>query len=225
VRFWRDEDGGRRRALVGVDLEEPTRKAPLALSRGGEPACRVELEVKDGGFGETRLRVARGYVDLSPADRKRTRREAARLEKIFATASAERLWREPFRLPLDDADHADNFGQRRIFNDQPRSPHSGLDFPAETGTPVRATQRGRVALASALFYSGRTVILDHGLGLFTFYGHMSALDVAEGLLVDSGTVLGRVGKTGRATGPHLHWSARLNGARINPLELIALFPG
>jgi murein DD-endopeptidase MepM/ murein hydrolase activator NlpD len=95
-----------------------------------------------------------------------------------------------------------------------------VDFGAAPGTPVRAPARGRVVLAAPLFFSGRTVILDHGLGLFSLYGHLSSLGVRSGQTVEAGEPLGRVGATGRATGPHLHWAVRLNGARVDPLGLI-----
>lgn len=98
-----------------------------------------------------------------------------------------------------------NFGRRRILNGQPRSPHTGLDLPAAQGTLVHAAQRGRVVLAENLFFTGNTVILDHGLGLYTLYGHLKSMSVAVGGVVEVGTILGRVGATGRATGPHLHW--------------------
>ena len=101
-------------------------------------------------------------------------------------------------------------------------PTPGVDFSAETGTAVIAPQRGRVVLASTLFFSGRTVILDHGLGLFSFYGHLSVLAVKAGHVVKAGDRLGAVGATGRATGPHLHWSVRIGGTRVNPLALVAL---
>jgi murein DD-endopeptidase MepM/ murein hydrolase activator NlpD len=132
---------------------------------------------------------------------------------------SDRLWQGAFRLPVD-VDPAPNFGQRRILNGQPRSPHAGVDFGARRGAPVVAPARGRVVLAEPLFFSGRTVILDHGLGLFSLYGHLSTLSVKVGQRVETGTPLGAVGATGRATGPHLHWAVRLGGARVDPLALV-----
>lgn len=163
-------------------------------------------------------------MDLSPKDLARATREAERLGRIYARVTPERLWTGGFRLPLEGTQPSDNFGRKRLLNGKPRSPHAGVDFSAPPGTSVRAPQRGRVALASALFFSGRTVVLDHGLGLFSFYGHLSALDVKEGEMVEAGDPLGRVGATGRATGPHLHWGLRLNGARVDPLDLVGLLP-
>ena len=135
----------------------------------------------------------------------------------------ERLWQGGFRRPLE-AEAAGNFGRRRILNDQPRASHSGEDYSAPAGTPVYAAQRGRVALADELFFSGKTVVLDHGLGLFTFYAHLQSITVEPGQVVEAGALLGRVGSTGRVTAAHLHWAARLNQARVNPRDLVALLP-
>ena len=159
----------------------------------------------------------------SPADLERSQREAARLREVFAQVTPERLWQGGFRLPLA-AEAAGNFGRRRILNDQPRAPHSGEDFSAPAGTPVYAAQRGRVALGDELFFSGKTVVVDHGLGLFTFYAHLEAISVEPGQVIEAGTLLGRVGSTGRVTAAHLHWAARLNQARVNPRDLVALLP-
>ena len=221
--LWRAGPKGPLRALVGIDLEQPPGEAALLVSRENAEPCRIDLAVRPGDFPERQLTVARRYVRPSPRDLARAAREAARLEAIFATPSPERQWQGPFRLPLD-VEPSSSFGQRRILNGERQSVHAGTDFGAPLGTRVRATQSGRVVLASSLFWSGGTVVVDHGLGLFSFYGHLSATSVRQGQRVKKGTVLGRVGATGRATGPHLHWSIRLGGARVNPLDLVAL-PG
>jgi murein DD-endopeptidase MepM/ murein hydrolase activator NlpD len=132
------------------------------------------------------------------------------------------MWQGPFRVPLDGVKRGSNFGRRRILNGQPRSPHNGADFPAAAGTPVHAAQRGRVVLAEALFFSGNTVVIDHGLGMYTLYGHLKAIFVQTGEMVGAGGELGQVGATGRVTGPHLHWGLTVNQARVNPLEVVKL---
>ena len=109
------------------------------------------------------------------------------------------------------------YGHRRFFNDQPRSPHSGLDIAAPTGTPIVAPAPARVALVDDLYYNGKSVFLDHGQGLITMYCHLSEQTVSTGELVQQDQVIGFVGATGRVTGPHLHWSVSLNGYRIDPL--------
>src|SRR4029077_16876069 len=113
-----------------------------------------------------------------------------------------------------------NFGKRRILNGQSGSPHGGGDLPATPGTPVYAAQGGRVVLAEELYFPGNTVVVDHGLGIYTFYGHLSEISVKAGDEVKPGAILGRVGATGRVTGPHLHWGLSVNRARVNPLLIL-----
>ena len=219
---WQEGPGSPLRVLLGVDLERPEGVSTLSITRPDSPACSVSVNVRAGDFVVRRLQVPKRYVELSPRDQARAEGEAARLEAVFADVTGERLWDGPFRLPLAGTPPSDNFGQRRILNGEPRSPHAGVDFSAPAGTPIHATGRGRVVLAATLFFSGRTVVLDHGLGVFSFYGHLSATSVRTGEVVAAGARLGNVGATGRATGPHLHWSVRLSGARVNPLRLVDL---
>lgn len=213
-------------ALVGVDLERAPGKYDLAVAAnvaGSEPfSCKATVSVKDGHFAVESLHVAGQFVDLSPEDRDRADKESARLHEIFAQVTPDRLWQGSFRMPLVGVHNGHNFGRRRVLNGEPRSPHTGLDMPAPSGTRVYAPQRGRVVLAENLFFSGNTIVLDHGLGLYTFYGHLQSINVAVGDVVNVGAVIGRVGSTGRATGPHLHWSLVVNQARVNPLQIVAL---
>ncbi len=119
------------------------------------------------------------------------------------------------------------FGTRRVFNGKPRSPHPGLDLRAQTGTGVRSSGAGRVVLAQELYYSGNTVIVDHGGGLFTLYAHLSEIGVGEGDEVQAGDPVGLSGATGRVTGPHLHWGAKIGNRPFDPTALLdaALFGG
>ena len=224
LRFW--QQGEAFRALAAVDLEQAPERAPLTLTvsraDGTRVGCSELVSVRAGDFAVERLTVARQFVELSAADLERAEKEAERLRTLFAAATPERLWQGKFRAPVEGIRETGNFGRRRWMNDQPRSPHSGEDFPAPAGAPVRAAQRGRVALAEELFFSGNTVVLDHGLGLYTFYGHLESIAVRAGEAVEAGAVVGRVGATGRVTGAHLHWAARLNEARVNPLDLVSL---
>ncbi len=168
------------------------------------------------------LKVAPNFVEPNPEQLARAEAERQRLRAIFATLTPERLWDGRFHYPLTGVTTGGNFGKRRILNGKPGSPHSGVDFPAPSGTPVYAPQRGRVVLAEPLYFSGNTVILDHGLGLYTLYAHFESISVQPGDLVDTGALLGKVGATGRVTGPHLHWGATVNRARTNPLQLISV---
>jgi len=215
-----------RRALLGVDLEKPAGSYPVSVhvqSAGAKPTtCSLEVAVRLGKFATESLHVDKEFVEPSPEQIKRANEERDRLREIFDQVTPQKLWAGGFRVPLDDVSTGGNFGKRRILNGQPGSPHSGVDFPAATGTPVHAAQAGRVVLAQELFFSGNTVVVDHGLGIYTFYGHLSAIDVKAGDEVQSGQVLGKVGATGRVTGPHLHWGLTVERARVNPLQLISL---
>jgi murein DD-endopeptidase MepM/ murein hydrolase activator NlpD len=133
----------------------------------------------------------------------------------------EMLWDKPFHSPIP-GETGTNFGSRRVFNGEARAPHAGSDLRAKTGTPIHATNRGRVVLAKNLFFTGNTVVLDHGLGVYTIYAHMSRIDVKVSQIVTENQLLGLSGATGRVTGPHLHWSARIQSARVDPFSLLGI---
>ncbi len=158
-------------------------------------------------------------VNLSAADAARAAREASRVGALWSR-DGPRRFSLPLAPPLGDLPAGGRFGSRRFFNDQPRSPHSGADFAADAGTPVRSVDAGTVVLAGDLFFSGKSVFIHHGDGLISMYFHLSELAVAEGEEVARGQRLGEVGATGRATGPHLHFGIRWRGARIDPALLL-----
>lgn len=210
------------RAWIGFDVEAETgiRRVPVRVDscRRGQPTTdTVRLDVRAGSFPVQHLTLPdTGKVVLSEANRRRVGRERRRIDRALASGANRRLWRESFVPPLDPLPGGGGFGARRIFNGRPRAPHTGVDYPAPAGTPVRAVNRGRVALADELFFAGRAVYLDHGRGLFSLYFHLSEITVVEGQRVERGQVLGTVGSTGRATGPHLHFAMRLHEARVDP---------
>jgi murein DD-endopeptidase MepM/ murein hydrolase activator NlpD len=216
-----------RLALIGVDLEQAPGDYDLVVnvnqSDGEERSCTESIKVTTGHFATESLHVKPQFVEPNPEQLARAKDESKRLREIFDTATADRLWHGRFRIPLAGAKSGTNFGKRRILNGQPGSPHGGLDMPAPTGAPVFASQSGRVVLAQDLYFSGNTVIVDHGLGVYTFYGHFSEIDVKVGDTVNTQTVLGKVGATGRVTGPHLHWGLTVNRARVNPLQIVRIF--
>lgn len=225
--FWQDDQHGNVwRALLGADLEKAAGQYPLkitAQSSNGDPVvCDTSIEVKEGHFPTENLHVENKFVEPDPAQLERAKEESRRLSEIFDRVTPERLWQGRFRVPLNGVTTGGNFGRRRVLNGQPHSPHTGVDFPSPTGTPVHAAQRGRVVLAESLYFPGNTVVLDHGLGLYTLYGHLSAISVKVGDLVETGALLGQVGATGRVTGPHLHWGLTVNKARVNALQIVAL---
>ena len=213
-------------ALIGIDLEARPGKTPWRLGfvdgTGAPRKAAGTITVKARKFPVQRLSLPKSMVDLSPDDERRADAEAARLRTLFDTIGPERLWRGRFTKPVASDAKAEGFGSRRIINGRPRSPHSGADFSAPAGTPVVAANRGRVVLVVEFFFGGRLVTLDHGEGLYTLYMHLERADVVEGTLVERGSIIGAVGSTGRATGPHLHWAAQVRRARVDPDALLKL---
>ena len=166
-----------------------------------------------------RLQVAPRTVDLSPEDQARYERERDHQAVVTATFTEPPAGQEPaslrMRAPVPGR-RSSSFGLRRVFNGQPRNPHSGMDIAASTGTPVVAPLAGRVIDVGDYFFSGGTVWLDHGRGLLSVYAHLSGKDVQVGDAVKAGEAFCRVGATGRVTGPHLHWGVMLNRAMVDP---------
>ena len=211
---------------VGVDLDSrPGSHTVDVTFRYADGHSRVErqpVEVRAEKYPTTELTVEDRFVELSPEDQTRAEREGEETNAIYSTMTPERYWTESFRVPVQGAKDGRNFGHRRVFNGQPRAPHSGADLRAKTGTPIYAANRGRIVLAKDLFYSGNAVFIDHGLGLYTTYLHLSNVNVAVGDWVERGQLLGLAGATGRVTGPHLHWGVRILDARVDPFSLVRL---
>jgi murein DD-endopeptidase MepM/ murein hydrolase activator NlpD len=212
-------------ALIGVDLEKPAGAYDLTVTaRTTEAAtitCKAPIIVKSGKFLTERLKVAPNFVEPNPEQLVKAQEDGKKLRELYATITPEKLWQGTFRIPLDGFTTGGNFGKRRVLNGKASSPHTGVDFPSPTGTPVHATQRGRVVLAEELYFSGNTVVIDHGLGIYTLYGHFSEIDVKPGDMVEAGAVIGKVGATGRVTGPHLHWGLTVERARVNALSIVS----
>jgi murein DD-endopeptidase MepM/ murein hydrolase activator NlpD len=208
------------RALVGVDLGVRPGTYTIAVAAGPANAS-YDLIVKPRTFRTRRLTVNEAFVTPPPSEQARITEEAALLATVWRSGAGERLWTGGFVRPVPGAANS-AFGTRSIYNGKPRTPHGGADFLSPGGTPVRAPNAGRIAVARALYFTGNTVVIDHGLGLFSTLAHLSAIDVQEGNRVAAGDVIGQVGATGRVTGPHLHWAVRANDARVDPLSLLAL---
>ena len=214
--------------LIGIDPEARPGRHTVRL-RGkcldGTPILGDDvLEIRSKTFPTRRLTVDEQYVTPSKEMEERIRRESRRVEDIFAQVTPRRIWKDHFSAPVH-APATSSFGRRTILNGKPRSPHWGTDFTADVGTPICAPNSGRILLAADLYFSGNTVIIDHGLGLYSFLAHMSQIAVREGDVVEAGALIGKVGATGRVTGPHLHWTVRLVGVRVDPLSLIAVLAG
>jgi murein DD-endopeptidase MepM/ murein hydrolase activator NlpD len=215
-----------RAALVGLDLEQKPGALPWTLAvlePDAEPrTVRGRVEVRHHQFPVQRLTLPDKMVDLDAETERRAGHEAERLRTLYRTITGERLWRGAFTHPLGTRSPGTNFGSRRIINGQPRLPHGGADYAAPQGTPVVAANSGRVALVADYFFPGRLVAIDHGLGLYTLYFHLERATVTDGERVGRGQVIGTVGATGRATGPHLHFGAQVGLARVDPANLLAL---
>jgi murein DD-endopeptidase MepM/ murein hydrolase activator NlpD len=212
--------------VIGVDLDAAAgaQAAEVTLVyEGGEERRETQpIEVRAKSFPTTELTVAPKYVEPNPEDQARAERESREIAAIYARLDPERYWSAPFEVPVRGVSGGRNFGHRRVFNGQPRAPHSGADLRAGTGTPIHASNRGRVVLAKDLFFSGNAVFIDHGLGVYSTYLHLSEIHVTPGTIVEKGQVIGLAGATGRVTGPHLHWGVRILDARVDPFSLLAL---
>jgi murein DD-endopeptidase MepM/ murein hydrolase activator NlpD len=210
-------------ALLGVDLEAKPGPAKVFVNAtrrgGGHRESQIALKVKPKAFEQEFFSVPPQFDQFSPDVLERIRREQDQLGRIFSTSTAERLWSSPFMTPVQ-ADLSSSFGYRRVINGTPRAPHTGVDLRVPEGTEVLAANNSRVVLVGDFFFSGKSLVLDHGAGLYTMYFHLSELRVQKGDEVRRGQVIGLSGMTGRVTGPHLHWGARLNGARVDPFELL-----
>ncbi len=221
----RDAAGRKFRALLGIDLESAIGPRAIGIQAeglcGDTHAASGRVRVVSGRFPVEKLEVAPEYVEPPESELERIEADKEKVARVWASGRQARLWRRAFRPPIE-AKLRNNFGSRRVFNGQPRSPHGGMDIAAAEGTPVTAPAPAIVALAESLYFSGGTVILDHGGGLFTTYFHLSRIDVKPGDSVATGNRIGAVGETGRATGPHLHWGAKVQTARVNPLDLLKL---
>jgi murein DD-endopeptidase MepM/ murein hydrolase activator NlpD len=224
--YFQQSGGSSFTGLVGADIEAKpgiSKLLLLATTRRTIYERKVPVHVKPKAFRTEAFSVPSSFDQVSPETAEEISREQADFARAFAFSSPERLWEAPFVRPVPQEASASSFGMRRIINGSPRAPHSGTDLSAPFGTEVVASNYGRVVLIGDYFFAGGSVVLDHGGGLFTMYFHLSELKVAQGSSVKRGDIIGLSGASGRVTGPHLHWGARLSGARINPLELLKIF--
>jgi murein DD-endopeptidase MepM/ murein hydrolase activator NlpD len=211
---------GRWRALVGIDLDQKP-GAYRAVAHAGKAQATLPLAVTPKAFPTRRLTVSPDFVNPPPSAQQQIAADSALLARVYDHPAPERFWSTPFVRPVPGQANS-RFGSRSVFNGQPRSPHGGADFLSGAGVPVKAPNAGRVMIAHQLYYAGNVVLIDHGLGAFSMLAHLSRIDVKEGDMVSAGDVVGLVGATGRVTGPHLHWSFSVNGARVDPLAALAL---
>ena len=213
------EEGRRWIAIVGIPLKSATGPHSLAVNDGR----RLSFLVQPKHYREQHIKLKNGrQVNPLAEDMVRINRELAEQTQAYQTFSpvlpSNLLFDKPVQGPLSSP-----FGLRRFFNGEERNPHSGLDFAVGAGTPIKAPAAGKVILIGNYFFNGNTVFVDHGQGFISMFCHMSKIDVKVGQQLARGGVVGKVGATGRATGPHMHWNVSLNDARVDPAIFIGAF--
>lgn len=208
-------DEGRWLAVIGIPLD--TKPGPYDVQVNGED---VVISVTEHAYREQRITVEnQSYVTQSPEQLERIGRERKIIDAVLQSHTEKNVAGLALAAPVPGS-RSSSFGYRRFFNDQPRSPHKGMDISAKSGEPILAPRAGTVAATGDYFFNGKTVLLDHGQGFVTMYCHLSKIDVETGQQVTSGDRLGAVGATGRVTGPHLHFGTYLNGTAVDPAILL-----
>ena len=211
-------------ALVGLDLESRAGRYVVTATAsvdGQSLSADHTITVTRARFRQRRLAVAPRFVNPTLEQQAEIARDTALMTAIYASRFAAPAWTAGFVRPVP---HTANsaFGSRSVFNGEARAPHAGTDFLSPAATPVVAPGGGIVAAARSLFFTGHTVVLDHGTGVFSVLAHLSRIDVHEGDVVRAGDPVGLVGATGRVTGPHLHWALRIGSARVDALSVLAV---
>lgn len=222
IAFFPQEGGKGFEALVGVDMECSAGIYPLNITveGGGRTSSRTfQIEVVRAFFGIQRITLPPELVHLDPQSLKRVQEEKRRIEGLWAIRTENRMWDGEFLVPVEGGISA-FFGVRRILNGQRRGRHNGIDINAKQGEKILCPNGGKVVMVDELFFGGKTVVVDHGQGLYSFYMHMDRVMARRNQDIRRGDVIGTAGATGRATGPHLHWGVCLNGARVDPLLLM-----
>jgi len=182
------------------------------------------LHIVDKDYGVRNLTLPKEKVELDTESLKRVEKESAEINALWKADITLPKWNSGFIMPVD-GDIIGAFGKRSVINNLERSPHTGVDIKAGKGDPVKSTNNGKVVLVADHFFTGNSVFLDHGGGIISMYFHLDKILVKAGDIVEKGRIIGLAGATGRATGPHLHWGVRINGARVNPLTLVAISKG
>ena len=225
VYFYTDLNKNSYSALIGIDMNTEPNLYTLSLVLENEKAKKIKksykIKVRPAKFGLQKLTLPKEMVELDEETLKRVRAEQEKIGKVWNIFTEEYLWQGNFIAPTE-GELSSNFGLRRIINGEPKNPHNGIDFAAPEGAPVYAPNHGRVVFIDEQFFSGKSLIIDHGFGLFTMYFHLSEILVDDGEDIKKGQAIAKVGKSGRATGPHLHWGMRLNGAKVNPISIVNL---
>jgi hypothetical protein len=211
-------------AVLGIPYERPLGLSPVRITLEGvgipPETLDVPLQIIEGHYPSEVLRVdGRRVKPRLKKDLIRIQKEQAQLNAIYQTLTPQKFWKGPFELPIPSV-VTSAFGTRRVYNGTLKNYHTGMDLRAAMNTPIYAAASGKVVLAQDLFFTGNTVMIDHGWGLITIYAHMNRLQVQPGQWVEKKTLLGLSGATGRVNGPHLHWQAVIHHVKVNPKGLL-----
>lgn len=209
-------------ALIGVSLRTKPGTGTIGYSVSGKRYSHT-FNIVPKTYTEQHITIKnRDLVTPPESTLKRISKESARQRDVYQSHSNDLSPPiDGMLMPLEGT-VSSLFGHKRFFNGEARNPHSGLDIAASQGTPILAAATGRVVITDDLYFNGNTVFIDHGQGLITMYCHMSEILATQGKIVSAGTPIGKVGATGRATGPHLHWSVSLNGTRVDPVTFMQI---
>jgi len=200
-----------------------TQKVEVVYKKSNEKLSKtLFFKIEDGQYKKETIEVQKSKVNPKSKEvKKRTAKEYAEAMKIYGTTTAINYVKSEYIVPMNSK-ITSSFGKARIYNSTLNGYHSGTDFRAKVGTPIVATNDGKVVLARDRFYAGNSIIIDHGQGVYSCYYHLSKFKVKEGDIVSKAQVIGLSGDTGRITGPHLHFSFRVGGLQVDPLQLITL---
>lgn len=226
VKAFRAEEQGQEvymgEILLPVPLDEKARKLRLGVGagKGGPDSVQADIALFDRKRPVQKLTVDRKYVNPPAHEQERIKNDREKVRRALEQKLPDRMWSLPFQRPVPGG-VSSLFGMKRVFNGEPRSVHRGLDLRGASGTPIYACADGQVALVDNLYFSGNTVYLNHGDGVFTAYLHMSEPKVKPGQMIKKGDLVGLVGATGRVTGPHLHLSLLVQGQSVDPEPLLA----
>ena len=189
------------------------------IMANSEIYAEINVRVEERIYPAEKLKVDPKKIKLSDKDQKRVAEEQAILNKVYASSSNDFYFTKPFMQPMTSL-ITSMYGTRRVYNKEKKGQHLGTDYRAAIGDKVPAANAGKIVFSGDLFYTGWTVIIDHGLDIFTVYGHLSKTEVVEGQAVQRGELIGLSGNTGRSSGPHLHWGVKVQGQYIDGLVLI-----
>lgn len=209
--------------LLPIPYYQKVKEYPISISYledNKEVIKKTKIKIIDGNYKSEIIKVSKSKVTLSKKNKKRVQKEYKEAMKIYKTISPKLYWKENFIYPLNTKITSD-FGNKRIYNNSIKSYHSGTDFRAAIGTPLKAINNGIIKIAKNRFYAGNSVVIDHGQGVYSCYFHLSKINLEVGDKVKKGQIIGLSGDTGRVTGPHLHFSMRVNGILVDPMALIS----